>query len=329
MKENEIAILSGQVLKDLLTMEDCILAMKDAFASLGRGEVEVPLRTLVDRPEDNGLSLFMPVYSAGVSRLCLKTIMQNRDNPDKGLPLIHAVVQLFDSATGAPLALMDGEVITSMRTGAVSGLATDLLARATANTAAIIGTGVQGETQLEAVCSVRDIERAYVFDLDQQRAASFATKMADRLKVEVKVAGNKEVLSEADIICTSTSSSTPVFNDGNIKAGAHINGVGSYRPEMAEIPAETIRRSKVVVDQLKGCLSEAGDLIQPIESGIIAVEHLHGELGDLVNGTITARESEEEITVFKSVGIAIQDLATANLALELSKKHGVGQTIWL
>jgi ornithine cyclodeaminase/alanine dehydrogenase-like protein (mu-crystallin family) len=329
MRENNILVLSGKDLRKMLTMQDCISAMKNAFAALYKGEVEVPLRTSIDMEPDNGGALFMPVYSSAISRVGVKTVMINKDNPAKGLPFIHAMVMLFDSSTGAPIALMDGEVVTAMRTGAVSGLATKLLSRKDSKTAAIIGTGAQGETQLEGISCVRDIEKVYVFDLQKERAGAFAIKMSKKLGLEVVVAPSQETLLEADIICTSTSSPKPVFNDANIKRGAHINGVGSYRSDMAEIPFETIKRAKVVVDQKEGCLAEAGDLTQPIQQGLYKADDIHGELGEIVTEKVMGRATQEDVTVFKSVGIAVQDLVTADLALRLAEKSGIGQKITL
>ncbi|WP_163337994.1 ornithine cyclodeaminase family protein [Desulfopila sp. IMCC35008] len=329
MNENRIKALSGKDLRNILKMEDCIDSMGNAFAALYRREVDVPLRTAIDMEPDNGGALFMPVYSSSISRVGVKTVIINRDNPARGLPFIHAMVQIFDSSTGAPVALMDGEVITAMRTGAVSGLATKLLAKDNAKIAAIIGTGAQGETQLEGVCCVRDITTAYVFDLDIARAEDFAARMSKHLGIKVVVAQSSEQLTEADIICTSTSSTKPVFDDVYIKRGTHINGVGSYRPDMAEIPAQTLQRAKVVVDQRQGCLAEAGDLVQPIKEGIFSDEIIHGDLGEVVTGNIVAREDDEEVTVFKSVGIAVQDLVTADLALKLAESMGGGQEIIL
>ncbi len=326
MKENTLLILCGNELREILTMPACIDAMKDAFAALYNHEVDVPLRTGIDMQPDNGGALFMPVYSSAISRVGIKTVMINRDNPAKGLPFIHAMVMLFDSTTGAPVALMDGEVITAMRTGAVSGLATALLARKDAQVATIIGTGAQGRTQLEAVCSVRDIKKAYVLDLQRDRAEAYAATMSKKLDLEIIVADSQEeALSQADVICTSTSSQVPVFKDSFVKKGTHINGVGAYRTDMAEIPPETIQRAKVIVDQREGCLAEAGDLTQPINQGLITPEHLYGELGELVCEKIPGRENDQEITLFKTVGIAVQDLVTADLAITLATKAGIGQ----
>lgn len=329
MKTNTIAYFSGADLKNILTMDKCIEAMDGAFKSLSSGEAIMPLRTGLEMEADNATALFMPVYLPGTSKVGVKTVTMARNNPEKGLPLIHAMMMVFDSSTGVPLAVMDGEVLTAMRTGAVSGFATSLLARRDASTAAVFGTGPQGETQLEAVCSVRDIQKAYVFDIQADRAEVFAAKMAKKLKIEVVTAKTAATLQSADVICTATSSNNPVFDDVHVKPGAHINGVGSYKPTMAEIPPATIARAKVVVDQMEGCLAEAGDLIQSIDQGIISRDHIHGELGDLASGKISTREDDDEITVFKSVGVAVQDLITADLVLKIAKENGLGTSLSL
>lgn len=327
MKADTIQYFSGDDLKNILTMEKCIEAMGSAFSALGSGDASMPLRTRLEMEADNGTALFMPVYLPGISKVGVKTVTMARNNPEKGLPLIHAMMMVFDSSNGIPLAVMDGEVITAMRTGAVSGLATSLLARKDASIAAVIGTGPQGRTQLEAVCKVRDIQKVYVFGLQADKTNAFAEKMREKLNIEVVAAKSAATLREADVICTATSSELPVFDDLHIKNGAHINGVGSYKPDMAEIPPSTIARAKVVVDQMQGCLAEAGDLIQPIQQGLITKDHIHGELGDLVLGKISSRETEEEITVFKSVGVAVQDLITADLVLKIAQENELGTTL--
>ncbi len=305
-------------------MQDCIETMRDAFAQLVTGGAVMPLRSTLSMPGENGGALFMPVYLSDIQRVGLKAVTVHQDNPSKGLPMIHAMVMVFDASTGSPLAVMDGEVITAMRTGAVSGLATKLLARENAKVVAIIGAGVQGETQLEAVCTVREIKKAYIFDRNRERREDFVKKMKEKLGMEIIAAASMDVLSEADVICTATTSKMPVFKNTEIGVGVHINGVGSYRPDMCEIPPETIMRAKIVVDQMQACLSEVGDILQPIKQGLISKDHIYSELGELVTGMKVAREAEDEITIFKSVGLAVQDLATADLVLTKAKKLGLG-----
>lgn len=329
MNTNNFLFFSSNDVEEILTVEKCIPAMKTAFSALSNGEAVMPLRSGLEMEADNATALFMPAYLPEIGRFSVKTVNMNRNNPGKGLHLIHAMMMIFDSDTGLPLAVMDAESITAMRTGAVSGLATSFLARTDSTIAAVIGTGTQGGTQLEAVCCVRDISKAYVFDIQADRAIVFAKKMAEKLQIEVVAAESAADLKKADIICTSTSSNNPVFDDLNLKKGVHINGVGSYKSTMAEIPQKTIARAKVYVDQLEGCLAEAGDLIQPIQAGIITRDHIHGELGDLVTGKITSRENEDEITVFKSVGVAVQDLIAASLILKEAQERNIGTNLTL
>lgn len=329
MNTNKILFFSSEDVERSLSMKECIPAMKTAFSALSSGEAVMPLRSALEMEADNATALFMPAYLPEIGKFGVKTVNMNRNNPAKGLHLIHAMMMVFDSSTGVPLAVMDAESITAMRTGAVSGLATSLLARADASIAAVIGTGTQGETQLEAVCCVRNIKKAYVFDIQADRAKAFAQKMSQKLNIEVVAAGSSADLLMADVVCTSTSSNTPVFNDSHIKNGTHINGVGSYKATMAEIPPETIVRAKVYVDQMEGCLAEAGDLIQPIQAGLIAKDHIHGELGDLIMSKLSSRENDKEITIFKSVGVAVQDLIAANLILKAAEENNIGTSLSL
>jgi ornithine cyclodeaminase/alanine dehydrogenase-like protein (mu-crystallin family) len=222
---------------------------------------------------------------------------------------------------------MDAEQLTALRTGATSGLATDLLARRSASVAVIIGAGKQGATQLEGICAVRPIAVAYVIDNDAKKAASFAETMTAALAVRVIPAGKTDVLREADIICTATTSTAPLFSHDIIKAGAHINAIGAFRPDMQEVPPETVRSAKVIVDHLASCLEEAGDLIQPIRNGVITRGHLYAELGQIVSGEKRGRVSEDEITLFKSVGNAVQDLAAAGAAVAHASEHQLGAEI--
>jgi ornithine cyclodeaminase/alanine dehydrogenase-like protein (mu-crystallin family) len=329
MKDSTIRFFSGSDIRSLLTMEDCIEGMKSAFSALSTGEAVMPVRTRLEMRPDNANALFMPVYMPKISRVGVKSLTNCIDNPGKGLPMIHALMTIFDSSTGVPLAVLDGEAITAMRTGAVSGLATSLLARKASRTAAIIGTGFQAETQLMAICAVREITKAYVFDLLTEKAEAFAVKMRGRLNIEVLVATSPAVLQEADVICTATPSQKPVFDDAFLKPGTHLNAVGAYKPDMVEIPPETIIRAKVVVDQRDGCLAEAGDILQPLEKKLITEDHIHGELGEVVTGRVAARENNEEITVFKSVGVAVQDLVSADLVLRKGLEKGVGTELSL
>lgn len=249
-------------------------------------------------------------------------------NPLQGLPRLQALMVVVDGRCGSPLAVLDGASLTALRTGAASGAATDLLARPEAKRAALFGAGVQGRTQLEAVCAVRRIEKAHVFDKDPRCAESFAREMSGPLNIEVEASASpSEAVRDADVVCTTTTSSSPVFADGDLKEGAHINAVGSYQPHVQEIPAETIARALVVVDQREAALAETGDLIIPLERGIIDEAHIRGELGEIAAGTKGGRASDDQVTLFKSVGVAVQDLAAADRALANASKLGLGTSV--
>jgi ornithine cyclodeaminase/alanine dehydrogenase-like protein (mu-crystallin family) len=294
-------------------MPEAIRAVKEAFIQLSTGQAVVPARTSLEIPEFRTTALVMPAYLPRSKRLGLKLISLCEDNPAKGLPMAQAVIIIMDAELGTPLAVLDASVLTAVRTGAASGAATDALARKEARTAAIFGCGVQGRTQLEAIAAVRPIRKIFVFDINPKAAAAFAEEMRRKLALDVEPATSPEVLREADVISTATTSSVPVFSDAHLKPGVHINAIGSYKPHVREIPGETIRRAKVFVDQKQACLEEAGDLIIPLRENLIDEGHIRAEIGEVLAGLKPGRGSEDEITVFKSVGNAVQDLAMASL----------------
>ncbi len=326
----KLRLLSADDVRRALPMAEAVEAIKAAFAQLSRGRATVPVRTPVQVPAHNGVTLFMPAYLADDDQMAVKIVSVFNDNPAQGLPLIHALVVVVDAATGRPVAAMDGTYLTALRTGAVSGAATDLLARPDARTAAILGAGAQGRTQLEAVCAVRPIERAWVFDVDKERASAYAAEMSARLSLPVHVAASPaEALRDADVVCTATTATAPVFADADLKPGVHINAIGAYTPEMQEIPAETVVRAKVVVDQREASMAEAGDLLIPMGQGLITADHIHAELGEIVTGLKPGRTSDDEVTLFKSVGVAVQDVAAAGRVLAAAERLGLGVQVTL
>lgn len=320
-----IRILSADDVRRALPMREAVEAMKRAFAQLSTGQAEVPLRVPLHVPRHNGLTLFMPAYLAADDQMAVKIVSVFNDNPARGLPLIHALVVVVDAETGRPAAVMEGGTLTALRTGAASGAATDLLARPDAATAAIFGAGVQGRTQLEAVCAVRPIREAWVYDMRPEQARRYAEEMSARLGIPVHVAATPaEAVRPADIICTATTSTTPVFNDADVRPGTHINAIGAYTPEMREIPTETVLRARVVIDHRTASLAEAGDLLIPIREGRMSEEHIWAELGEIVAGRKPGRISPDEVTLFKSVGVAVQDVAAAAAVLAAAERENLG-----
>lgn len=325
-------ILNAEDVRKALPMNEAIEAMKDAYASLSDGTAVVPLRTRLPIPDNGALSLFMPAYvrAKDSDALAIKAVSLFPTNPARGLAYIQAAVLVFDPATGQAIALLEGSSLTAIRTGAAGGAGIDALSRPDSKVAAIFGAGAQGRTQLEAACTARKIETVYIFDSNSGKANALADEMRGKGRVpqDVRVASDpQEAAANADVICTATTSTKPVFNDRDIKAGTHISAVGSYMPDMQEVPAETVRRAKVFVDSYSASLEEAGDLIQPMRAGLFDESHIHAELGEVVLGRKPGRESDEEITYFKSVGIAVQDAMAAQVALENARKMNIGREV--
>jgi ornithine cyclodeaminase len=274
----------------------------------------------------------MPAFvgSEDGNALAIKVVSLFPANPSQGLAYIQAAVLVFDPETGRAIALLEGSSLTAIRTGAASGAAIDLLARKESKVVAIFGAGAQGRTQLEAACTARQIETAFIYDPDSAQAQAFAEEMngKDLIPGDLCVAGNaREAVETADIICTATTSLRPVFQDKDIKAGTHISAVGSYRPDMQEVPAETLARAKVFVDSRSASLEEAGDLIQPMQARLFNESHIRGELGEVILGRVPGRQAQDEITYFKSVGIAVQDAMAAQVALTNARKMNLGTEV--
>lgn len=323
-------LLTRKDIESVLTMKNSMAAVENAFRELALGTVQMPLRTTIRPQKYGGLVTFMPAYVGGIDALGMKLISAYPDNPTKhSLPTILGTILLSDPRTGAILSIMDGIWITAMRTGAVSGVATKYLAREDARTVGIFGTGVQARTQLMAIKEVRRVTNAKAYDIVPESSRKFSEEMTEKLGVTVVPAKNPlEVVGGSDIIVAATTSRVPVFSGEWLKEGMHVNGVGSHHgPGIKELDEVTIRRAKVVVDQKEACLKEAGDLMDPISKGIITAGHIYAELGELITGKKKGRSNNEEVTVFKSVGLAIQDVATAAKVYELAKSNGIGKAI--
>ena len=325
-------IISAAEIRRALPMGETITAMKTAYAAFSSGKAEVPLRNRLLIPPHEAVSFVMPAYlqDQESETLAVKIVSVYPHNASAGLPLIHAAVLVMEANTGRPIALLEGGGLTAARTGAASGAATDILARDESQVAAIFGAGIQGRTQLEAICTVRPIQTVWIYDPDQARVSQFVQEMAGYgpIPSDLRPANNpQEAVIDADVICCATTSQTPVFEDRFLKAGVHINAVGSYTEQMQEIPAETIQRAMLVVDSRQAVLSETGDILKPIQSGLISEGHIYAELGELVSGQKTGRKNASQITCFKSVGNAVQDAAAAHLAIQTAQQLGIGQQV--
>jgi ornithine cyclodeaminase/alanine dehydrogenase-like protein (mu-crystallin family) len=329
MPKSTIRVLTAEDIHLCTSISDIIKSVKEAYIQFSSGQAIAPLRTNLPVADHKGRVLYMPAYVPASGMSGVKMVSDYDQNPQKNLPRIHGFIMLMDAETGVPKALIDGEHLTALRTGAASGVATDLLANKTVHSAAVIGAGVQGETQLLAICSVRQFQTIFIIDRDQEKSWNFVDKMQKKVKAKLVPSTHTGVLSEVDVICTATNSKHPVFQDHEIKEGVHINAVGAYLPDMIEVPPKTVKRSKLIVDSRKACLTEPGDIVQPIMSGLIDQNHIHAEIGEIASGKIHGRTSEKEITFFKSVGIAVQDIVAGALIFKVAEKKKLGITIKL
>jgi len=325
-----LRVLNATDLQRALPMAEAIQAMKTAFALFSSGQADVPLRTRLDVPDRGGATLFMPALVAPTGDLAVKVVSVFPGNASRGLPTLHALVVALDPASGAPLALIEGASLTALRTGAASGAASDLLARPESATLAIFGSGVQARTQVLALCAVRRIHEIRIFSLDPAGADRMRGELAQQAGVEASVrvaASPEDAVSGADVVCTATTSVTPVFPDAALAPGVHINAIGAFTPEMQEIDAATVARARIFVDSKRAALAEAGDLIQPLRAGRISEASIVGEIGEVAAGTRPGRTSADEITLFKSVGLAVQDAVAAGRAVRNAQNLGLGQVI--
>ncbi|MDR3638901.1 MAG: hypothetical protein P4L84_34165 [Isosphaeraceae bacterium] len=325
-------ILSRSDVQRAITMVQAIEAMREAFAELATGEADVPARTAVPIAPHDAVALFMPARLSGVPALGGKIVSVHPRNRAAGLPTIHALVVLIDDATGRPIAVLEAGYLTALRTGAGVGLATDCLARPDARVLACFGAGAQAETQIEAVCAVRPIERVWVQSRSEESARRFVERMRGRAGVpeSLEIARSaREALAEADVVCTATSSRTPVLDGRDLRPGTHVNAIGAFTTETREVDDETVRRARIVVDSRPACLAEAGDLVIPWNRGLIGGPETWTELGAIVLGRAPGRTSADEVTFFKSVGNAAQDLAAASVVLREAERQGLGLEISL
>jgi alanine dehydrogenase len=329
-------LLSRHDVEKLLTMPAAIEAVEESFRRSAAGQVVMPQRAATQIAPHNGLHLSMPAFVAGVDgvtpaegALSVKIVTVFGDNGARyGLPTIQGLLLLHDARTGAAVALMDAEYLTAMRTGAAAGVATRLLARPDAATVTLFGAGAQAGPQLMAMCAVRPIRRIYVVTRTGKRDADFCATMSAQLGVTVTPARDlRAAVEAADIICTATNSSTSLFPGEWLRPGTHINAIGAYTRTMRELDGVAVRRSHVVVDHLPAAQAEAGDIFLAQAEGAITADHVAGSLGQLLMGEIAGRTSPEQITLFKSVGLAMQDAVTAARVYRAAVAQGVGQEV--
>lgn len=321
----DLILLSAEEVRAAVSMPAAIDAVAAAYRELSGGRAQSPVRLGLEAPK--GVSLFMPAFLADSGALGAKVVSVFAGNPGLGLPVINGIVLLLDPETGMPIAIMDGTYLTALRTGAGSGVATRALAREDARVLAIFGSGGQSRTQIAAVRAVRDIREVRIVSLDREAADTLAGELEG---VEARVVEDPaEAVRGAHVICTVTTSTKPVFPGTAVEPGTHINGIGSFKPNMQEIDADVLKRARVVVDARDAVLEEAGDLIVPIREGVFGADHIAAEIGEILDGRAEGRTSPDEITYFKSVGNAVQDVAVGLLAVREAQARGLGTRVRL
>lgn len=329
-------ILNSKDVRECLSMSDAVAAMRHAYRAWSTDRAIAPARLHLHLPGSDAVSLFMPAYvqgdadSGGLPGLVVKVVSVFPHNKEKGMETTPGAVLVLDPNSGRCLAVMDAGALTAIRTGAGSAVATDLLARKDASTLALFGAGAQAATQLEAVALVRRLKTVWIVTRTASRGTALIERLAGKGSIpsDIRlVQSAKEALENADIVCTATTAQAPLFEDTDLKAGAHINAVGSFRPDMAEIPPQTVLRSTLFIDNRETALSEAGDLAPLRDAGKDGAGLLRGEIGELIVGKIAGRQTEPEITLFKSVGMAVQDAVAAAIALQNAEKRDIGQWI--
>lgn len=324
-----LLILNEHEVEQLLPVGECINVMHQAFAALARNEFHQPLRTITKPPNVKGVLATMPTYRAGEKPLFgLKAICVFPGNAAIGKDAHQGGVMLFDGTTGELRAICNASAITAIRTAAVSGLATRLLAREDAGDLAIIGAGVQARTHLVAMASVRKLKRIRVAASQITNAEKFARQMQAQAPCEIEpVESGEAAIRGADIIVTVTTSREPVVKREWVATGTHINAVGTFSFNAREIDTATIAAANLVVDRRESALNESGDYLLAAKEGAIGPDHLRAELSDIVAGNQPGRRSPDEITVFKSLGLALEDLAAAAYVVEKAQSQNAGTVV--
>ena len=321
----EVLVANQQLVTELFTEREAIRVMRDALLMLERGDVVMPLRSTVSIPGGDRVLALLPSYVGALGAVGVKAVAAFPENYGTEFDTHQGVVLYFETEHGLLRAIVDATSVTALRTAAVSGVATDLLARPDAGDLALIGAGTQAHTHLHAMGAVRTLRRVRVFSVPASSADEFAERESRLLDMPVEVVGSAaEAADGADLICTVTTASQPVLHDEWVSPGAHINAVGAYTPSTRELDSALVARARVYADRREALLHEAGDFLIPKSEGLIDDDHLIGELGEVLAGKVPARTSPEQVTLFKSLGLSIEDLATACYVYQKAKELGVG-----
>lgn len=322
-----VLILDENNVEDLIDIPSTVQRLEEAFKELGRGKVIMPVRTRLSLPESFGTIRLMPAALTGSKISGLKVLCGTAGHRKEGEN--YFVIQLHDYDDGALKCIMSANRLTQLRTGALSAVATRLLARKDSKVFGLIGSGVQGRGQLEAICSTMPFEEAYIFDIFKDNAKKLAEFATSKFGIQFKVAESIEYIAKkTDVLSTSTTSSSPILNSSMVSPGVHINAIGSNLPSRRELDESLLRGSKIFVDSRDQAIEESGDL-DPIKQGKIPKDAIFAELSEALVGSKPGRVNDSEITIFKSVGVALQDIATANLLFNRAVEKKIGKEVKL
>ena len=326
----KILLLSRKDIEEIISMREVIEAVEEAFRAKGLGKVQMPPKSYIYFNRYQGDFRVMPAYLEDIDAAGVKIVNVHPKNPQEhGLPTVMATIFLLNPKTGAPLAIMDGTLITNMRTGAGGAVAAKYLARKDSHVIAMVGAGAQARTQLIALSEVFDIDEVRVSDVVKGKAKKYAEEMGKQLGIEIKpMVDVGKVIKGADIVVTVTTARGPIVMDEWISDGMHINAIGADAPGKQELDPEILKRAKIVVDDLKQAL-HSGEVNVPLSEGIIARGDIYAELGEVITGKKPGRASRDEITIFDSTGLAIQDIATDWKVYQKAKKMGKGREVEL
>jgi len=323
-------VLSEQDVQELLDIEELIQALEQAHVQFSTGKAVMPVRLVVPLPEIKGRITSMPAYLSEDKALGMKVVTYFQENPKKDLPAILATISLYSTETGKIVAIMDGSYITAIRTACVSAMATKVLANPETPVMGILGAGVQARAHIRALCQVRRISKVKIYSPSGKSAQKVRHELEHEVGVSIEpVVSAGAVVREAELLVTVTTAKEPILKVDWLKPGVHINAVGSHRPDQREIDGATMKRAKVFVDSREAIMAECGDVLLAIKEGAITGSQISTEIGDVLGGKKPGRAKTDEITLYKSVGIAIQDVATAHLVYQKATEKRVGVNVEL
>ena len=321
-------MLSEKQVASLIDVDELIGALEQAHVQYSTGKAVMPVRLVVPLPQIHGRITSMPGFLHENAALGMKVVTYFQENSKRNLPAILGTIMLFSAETGKLIAVMDGSYVTAIRTACASAMATKALANAETPVLGILGAGVQARAHIEALTRARKIERIKIYSPSGASAAGIKKDLEPLKKIAIEVAGSAAAaVRDADLIVTGSTAKEPIVKSEWLKAGVHINAVGSHRPDYREIDGATVARAKVVVDSREAIMAECGDILLAIKEKAIDENHIHGEIGEILAGLKTGRSSASEVTLYKSVGIAIQDVATAKLVYHKALERGVGTNV--